>query len=70
MDLREFIEWYKEAYSSGDMNANAFRQSAAYLDGFSDANSGNEQIQRAANMLRGAANMVDCMHLKMANSNK
>ena len=64
MDLKVFIEWYEDAYSRGDMNADALRQGAAYLDGFGDASGGNEQMQRVANMLRGAANVAEWMHRK------
>ncbi len=64
MDLKEFIKWYEDAYSQGDMNSDALRQGAAYLDGFGDASGGNEQMQRVATMLRGAANLAEWMQRK------
>jgi len=68
MKLKDFIQWYKDTYGRGDMNAEVMRQCAAYLDGFDDASGGSDGMKRASSALRGAANLIEMMRLNGSNN--
>ena len=64
MELNEFIEWYEGAYSRGHLNASNYRESAAYLEGYGAADK-NEEFERIAMLLKGSANIIDCINRKI-----
>ena len=68
MNLKGFIQWYEDAYSRGDMNAEVMLQCAAYLEGFDDASGGSDGMKRASSALRGAANLIEMMRRNASNN--
>lgn len=76
MNINDFVKWYENTYSSGDMNASVMRERAAVLYGYaaaidkpSDSESGGpisaaQLLRECANSLRGAANVMETMRRK------
>ena len=76
MHISEFVKWYENAYSSGDMNASVMRERAAVLYGYaaaidnaSDSKNGGpisaaQLLRQCADSLRGAANVMESMQRK------
>ena len=76
MNINDFVKWYENAYSSGDMNASVMRERAAVLYGYaaaidkpSDSENGGpisaaQLLRQCADSLRGAANVMENMRRK------
>ena len=76
MNITDFVKWYENAYSSGDMSVSVMRERAAVLYGYaaaidkpSDSESGgplnaSQLLRQCADSLCGAANVMENMRRK------
>lgn len=76
MNINDFVKWYENAYSSGDMNVSVLRERAAVLYGYAaaidkpdDTENGGpisaaQLLRQCADSLRGAANVMETMRRK------
>lgn len=63
--IKEFLEWYNDQYSSGELREENYSECAYYLKGLLDSNTFGEigthsynNMQRCISMLEGAKNLV------------
>ncbi len=61
-DERLFLDWYRDEYNSGDINASNYEWASAYAQGLADAmhidDPQRDRLQRLANILSGGAALL------------
>jgi hypothetical protein len=74
MKERDLCDWYAEEFNSGDVNAENYKESAAFLRGFYTAldasgkidDAGTSAMERAIATLIGGASFIDiCRRYKV-----